>query len=72
MEISQNFVAFSEYMNFKCILGTEMFALSAYVKYVPMFKRAGRRVGGGGAQCVELKLRWQFCVHTITCPEIYF
>ena len=27
---------------------------------------------GGGAQCVELKLRWQFCVHTSTCHEIYF
>ena len=24
------------------------------------------------AQCVELKLRWQFCVHTSTCHEIYF
>ena len=24
------------------------------------------------SQCVELKLRWQFCVHTSTCPEIYF
>ena len=24
------------------------------------------------AQCVELKLRWQFCVHTSTCREIYF
>ena len=24
----------------------------------------------GGAQCVELKLRWQFSVHTSTCPEI--
>ena len=24
------------------------------------------------AQCVELKLRWRFCVHTSTCPEIYF
>ena len=23
-------------------------------------------------QCVELKLRWPFCVHTGTCPEIYF
>ena len=23
-------------------------------------------------QCVELKLRWLFCVHTSTCPEIYF
>ena len=27
--------------------------------------------GGGGAQCVELELRWQFCVHSSTCPEIY-
>ena len=25
-----------------------------------------------GAQCVELKLRWRFCLHTSTCPEIYF
>ena len=24
------------------------------------------------SQCVELKLRWQFCVHTSTCHEIYF
>ena len=24
-----------------------------------------------GSQCVELKLRWRFCVHTCTCPEIY-
>ena len=24
------------------------------------------------AQCVELELRWQFCVHGSTCPEIYF
>ena len=23
-----------------------------------------------GAQCVELKLRWQFYVHGSTCPEI--
>ena len=23
-------------------------------------------------QCVELKLRWQFCVHTRSCHEIYF
>ena len=23
-------------------------------------------------QCVELKLRWRFCGHTSTCPEIYF
>ena len=27
---------------------------------------------GGGTQCVELELRWQFCVHGSTCPEIYF
>ena len=27
---------------------------------------------GGPAQCVELELRWQFCVHGSTCPEIYF
>ena len=27
---------------------------------------------GGGAQCVELKLRWRFCAHTGTCPDIYF
>ena len=26
----------------------------------------------GGAQCVESELRWQFCVHGSTCPEIYF
>ena len=25
-----------------------------------------------GAQCVELKLGWRFCVHTSTCPDIYF
>ena len=25
----------------------------------------------GGAQCVELKLRWHFCVHTSTCHDIY-
>ena len=25
-----------------------------------------------GSQCVELELRWQFCVHGSTCPEIYF
>ena len=24
------------------------------------------------AQCVELELGWQFCVHSSTCPEIYF
>jgi hypothetical protein len=24
------------------------------------------------SQCVELKLRWRCCVHTSTCPEIYF
>ena len=24
------------------------------------------------AQCVELKIRWWFCVHTSTCTEIYF
>ena len=24
------------------------------------------------SQCVELKLRWQFCVHTSTYHEIYF
>ena len=24
------------------------------------------------AQCVELELRWQFCVHGSTCPEIHF
>ena len=24
------------------------------------------------AQCVELELRWQFCVHSSTCPKIYF
>ena len=24
-----------------------------------------------GAQCVELELRWRFCVHSSTCPEIY-
>ena len=23
-------------------------------------------------QCVELKLRWRFCVHSSKCPEIYF
>jgi hypothetical protein len=23
-------------------------------------------------QCVEMKLRWRFYVHTSTCPEIYF
>ena len=26
----------------------------------------------GEAQCVELKLRWRFCVHASSCPEIYF
>ena len=26
---------------------------------------------GEGAQCVELELRWRFCVHSSTCPEIY-
>ena len=26
----------------------------------------------GGAQCVELALRWQFCVHSRICHEIYF
>ena len=25
----------------------------------------------GRAQCVELNLRWQFCVHSSICPEIY-
>ena len=25
-----------------------------------------------GAQCVELKLRWRFRVHSSACPEIYF
>ena len=35
------------------------------------------KIWGGGqgnwppSQCVELKLRWRFCVHTIKCPEIY-
>ena len=29
-------------------------------------------VGTDPTQCVELQLRWQFCVHTSTCPEIYF
>ena len=29
-------------------------------------------VRGLGAQCVELKLRWRFCVHTSTRPESYF
>ena len=24
------------------------------------------------AQCVESELRWQFCLHGTTCPEIYF
>ena len=24
------------------------------------------------AQCVELALRWQFCVHSSICHEIYF
>ena len=24
------------------------------------------------AQCVELKLRWRFCVHASTWPELYF
>ena len=24
-----------------------------------------------GAQSVELELRWRFCVHGSTCPEIY-
>ena len=28
--------------------------------------------GGGRAQCVELELRWQFCVHSSTCPKIIF
>jgi hypothetical protein len=28
--------------------------------------------GGGGAQCVELALRWQFCGHGSICHEIYF
>ena len=36
------------------------------------YKNCSRRGGGGRAQCVELKLRWHFCVHTSTYPEIYF
>ena len=32
----------------------------------------GWRNQGSGAQCVELELRWQFCVHGSICPEIYF
>ena len=28
--------------------------------------------GEPGSQCVELELRWQFCVHSSACPEIYF
>ena len=27
---------------------------------------------GHPAQGVELELRWQFCVHSSTCPEMYF
>ena len=31
-----------------------------------------RGVGmGGGAQCVELALRWQFRVHSSICHEMY-
>ena len=26
----------------------------------------------GPLEGVELELRWQFCVHSSTCPEIYF
>ena len=35
----------------------------------PMFWRSFNPISTG-AQCVELKLRWQFCVHTSTFPEI--
>ena len=27
--------------------------------------------GKGGAQCVELDLRWRFCGHGSACPAIY-
>ena len=35
-------------------------------------KGGSRGAKGTKAQCVELELRWQFCVHGSTCPEIYF
>ena len=37
----------------------------------PNHKRRRNILGGEGAQCVELELRWQFCVHSSACPEIY-
>ena len=43
-----------------------------YDKFLKGKKVPGGEISGGGAQCVELKLRWQFCVHTSTWPEIYF
>ena len=30
-----------------------------------------KETGPGGAQCVELVLRWQFCVHGSICHEKY-
>ena len=43
-----------------------------YDKFLKGKKVPGGEISGGGAQSVELKLRWQFCVHTSTWPEIYF
>ena len=53
-----------------------LFASAQWIFLNLMNNLRGRRaqeLGGGGtwAQCVELELRWRFCVHSSTCPEIY-
>ena len=47
------------------------------VLYIPIIGILKARVGhywvcNDISSCVELKLRWQFCVHTSTYPEMYF
>ena len=39
---------------------------------LPGFCKIEGSGGRGGAQCVELKLRWQFCVHTSTCHAVVY
>ena len=42
-------------------------------KKISIFSLENLYLGGHlerGAHCVELELRWQFCVHGNTCPDI--
>ena len=45
--------------------------LNLMVCHAPLWSRCRDAGTAPPPQCVELKLRWRFCVHGSKCPEIY-